>query len=334
MSLAKMFREGRFKLPLVALGLWLLNFIPYITPGEWQNPFLISVLGYLYYAIELGVMAWVGMQGVGRWRAMVGGLLFMAYNGITVYAVATIERFSTFDTFWRIDAPSWFLHTFTWVSAIKIGSLLSGIEIADGVEIKRDIPPRWTISRMLWLTAAVAVFVQCSLAQVHWFMSWTGFQNPQSGLTPGPVGTGTQSHWSTSQLLPLLLLAMGLKNVIPILLAGWMLAGKRWRLWIGIGLVIVMIGVIYGLFEAIEWIVKQDDLLMALRFNFDPGLYTIATGTVFSQVLGPLWWTICVVLNWIVYLCLAALVPWMGYRWVDYWTESRSSEDAGAVANP
>ncbi len=245
-------------------------------------------------------VAWVAMRGPGRWRASVVGLLYACLlGGLSLWAWRSFQPslFGTWTTFWTLDVPVMGLMLLKAWAVFRILSMITGLEIAD-----RAIPiePRWGLRRWFLLMVAIAVLVQSSMAEMNWFAELSVGYTHGSDIGPQQIHPMTQSRnvWLAYHAAQLLTLPS-----LPILLAAWMLAGKPWR-W----LMFPVLGAMVVAARAVSHAMVQAALDQAYWLK---GL----TGGIHKD------WTLLGSIEWVAYCFAAILVPWMGFRWTDYWSE-------------
>ncbi len=255
-------------------------------------------------AVAWCAVAWAGMQGPGRWLAALGGVLLASLMWLAYIASLSVFRpevLGQWSSVWTIDLP---VVLFTFASGwamFRILSLLTGIEIIDPT---RPQPPRWSIRRWLLLMFAVAVFIQSLLYAVQWYSALGGDVTPVNQVGPPAVDPRVQAR--TEWILVLLVMASSIP-IVPILLAGWMLAGKRWR-W-------NLFPILGGLTVASRW--GGYHLMDWLRAEL-PWVRSLGIDGLPNWVAGG-------ILDWFIYANAAMLIPWMGYTWSDFWFRSSVS---------
>lgn len=250
-------------------------------------------------------VAWAAMQGPGRWLAALGGVLLAALMWLTYIASLSVfqpQVLGPWNSVWTIDLP---VVLFTFASGwamFRILSLLTGIEIIDPT---RAQPPRWSIRRWLLLMFSVALFIQSLQYAVQWYSALAGdLTTPVKQVGPPAVDPRVQAR--TEWMLVLLVMASSIP-IVPILLAGWMLAGKQWR-W-------NLFPIFGGLTFASRW--GAFDLWEWLKVQL-PWVRTLGNDTLSNGVAGS-------ILDWFIYANAAMLIPWMGYTWSDFWFRSSVS---------
>jgi hypothetical protein len=262
------------------------------------------------------VVAWVGMQGAGRWRAVLGGI---AFGGLMVLITTLAMKqfrpdlFGTWDTVWSLDVPAMALSLLKSWSLFRLGSLITGVEITDPTV---PSPHRWSLRSWLMLMVALAVFFQSSLSEMNWYSELSGDPTPSQAVGPPAEPPMAKMRWEW-----LLFLSAGLPEipVLPCLFMGWILAKGKWR-WAALPfLVAVLLGTHYWMFHAMQW----------LRLEY---YWVRALGLGDKQ--SWLWGGIA---DCIAYGLSALLIPWMGYAWSSYGSRdravapSRPSMDDGVV---
>lgn len=258
------------------------------------------------------VVAWIAMQGPGRYLAMLGGMVYLAF----MLAVATWldwrfrpDVFSNWDTFWKIDLPVVLWYVVKGLVLFRLASLLSGLEIVGAMT---SIRPRWGIRRWLLLMAVIAIGIQAMVAESNWMVDLAGIPSDNS---VGPPALNPLES-ARSQWLVFLLASLPLIPILPVHFSGWMFAGKRWRfcLFPIFGLLVVLH--LAGIDQLIKWVELQSYWFGSLGFF----------------VRGN--WAIVGILQTIAYGFAASLIPWLGCRWIDYWTPmTRESSKQPGEAN-
>jgi hypothetical protein len=272
----------------------------------------VYLLSFAYYEPErmplrvLGewpvwcLVAWIAMQGPGQWRASLVGLLAaFAWVGVGLVAWPQLQpfHFGSWHTFWTLDAPITLFPLLKGWALFRILSMISGIEIVDP---QRTAGIRWSLRRWFLLMIALAVFLQSTVLEMNWYGAMS------EGLVPGTLGDepawqapGVRSRLAWLQINTVVLLEI---PFVPILLAGWMLAGRRWR-WVFFP---VLGGVVVASYALAEWTVDWVRLQERWLKNILPVLKKE--------------WALYGTTDWFAYCAGAILVPWMGYRWCDYWS--------------
>lgn len=249
------------------------------------------------------VVAWVGMQGAGRWRAVLGGIGFGAVMAsLTILAMKQYrpDLFGTWETLWSIDLPTVALTLLKSWALFRIGSLISGIEIIDPTT-----PPthRWSLRSWLMLMFALAILWQSSLSEMNWYSELSGDPTPSQAVGPPAEPPMAKMRWEW-----LLFLSAGLPEipVLPCLFMGWILAKGKWR-WATLPFfVAVLLGTHYLMFHAMQW----------LRLEY---YWVRALGLGDKQ--SWLWGGIA---DCLAYGLSALLIPWMGYAWSSYGSPDRA----------
>jgi len=269
--------------PVLASNLWIDNF------------YLQSFSSWSIWC----VVAWTAMQGPGRWRAAVAGGaygLVLAVLGLLLWSRFQPEHFASWHTFWRLDFPSF---AFSFVKAwalFRIVSLITGIEIADPLG---EWQPRWGLRRWFLLMVALAILLQVIVSEMNWYAEITKEFAADSNVGPMPMNPLTRSRnawlaWNMATMLTI--------PIVPLLLAGWMLAGRPWRWTLFPFLGAMVVGV-----HAAAQVAMQFAAAQAPWFQGFSGLLQKD-------------WTLFGMMEWIAYGVAAMLVPWMGFRWIDYWS--------------
>jgi hypothetical protein len=204
--------------------------------------------------------------------------------------------FGTWETVWTIDAPLVLLQGGLVWGVLRLASSLSGIGIIDP---SAECDSRWTIRRWMLIMFALALVVQCLRASIEWYASMLGDTTPFGAMGPHPIDprikTKVESLW-------MMLAIIAAIPIVPILLAAWMFAGQRWRLWLF---------PLLGAFS-VGW-----------RWGVVQGLLTLRQQVSWIRSLGLLLvddWLGIAIAEWFVYAALVGLIPWMGYRWSDAWS--------------
>jgi hypothetical protein len=255
-------------------------------------------------AMDAAVM-WTSMQGPGRWRQTIGGLLYLFVLAVVGGLASTWSTGFRIDVLLDIDMPMDFLDLTSKVALIKIASLITGIQIIDRNDQQSFRGYRWTIGSWLWLLIAIALYVQTSIARARWF----------AGMLPTPVGSqgnagsdivysSSDGSWFSSvELLFVLFLISELsQSIFSILLAGWCFSGKRWRLFLIPFLALAVYG--FKLLWIYYGMIKVDPMVPVYVYFIDATL---------SGSIGLL--LLFTVLTCLCHVVLAALVLWVGCRW-------------------
>ncbi|MFO0013172.1 MAG: hypothetical protein ACK553_10535 [Planctomycetota bacterium] len=266
------------------------------------TPSLILLFEGVGDRLALSIVAWSGwstiafvaMQGPGQWRNAVGGILYgiaLACITVLLYRWFRPITFASWETFWNIDFPLYAMDLMVGWCLLRILSMISGIEIIDP---RVRMRPRWTLARWMVLMAVLAVFIQVWLIRLNWTakMSMGSIHESMVGpLQESPIVT-SRRLWLGIQMAEILFIPF-----VPILAAGWILAGRSWR-WLIFPFLAAVTIAEYALAE-----------ILVLE----------ATKSLYPSVIEKewaLWGTFC----WFAYGFAAMLVPWMGFRWTDYWT--------------
>ncbi|MCE2812937.1 MAG: hypothetical protein LW850_21320 [Planctomycetaceae bacterium] len=225
---------------LLAVGLLFLATVTVLLPYSYYNysggfqKLTLMVLSLLGSTPVNAAMMWASMQGPGRWRQTLLGIVYLFGLACMVELVSGIFVGFRFEIFLEIDLPVTLMQLMSTLSLIKIVSLISGIEIVDRNATKSPAMSRWTIRRWLWLLIFIAVFVQTSLAQARWYARMLPTPITNSGAIGSDLivsSVPSESWFSSVELLCMLFLISSIgQTVFPFLLAGWSFSGRRWRL--------------------------------------------------------------------------------------------------------
>lgn len=244
------------------------------------------------------VIAWIAMQGPGRYLAMLGGLVYFLLMLVVVTWLNWRYRpdvFSNWDTFWEIDLPVVFWFVVKGILLFRLASLLTGLEIVGATS---SIRPRWGIRRWLLLMGVIAIGIEVVVAESNWMVDLAGLP---SDNTVGPPAVNPLES-ARSQWLVFILASLPLIPILPVHFSGWMFAGKRWRFCLLpiLGLLVVLH--VAGVEKLLQWVELQSrwfgSLGVSVRRN----------------------WALVGILGTIAYGFAASLIPWLGCRWIDYWT--------------
>lgn len=245
------------------------------------------------------VIAFLAMQGPGQWRSILGGILFACL--LTALAVPLYSRlrpyaFGSWETFWAIDFPAAAMDLVLGWCTLRLLSMITGIEIVD-TKIPRL--PRWSLARWFYFVAVLAVMLQASIFKMNWLAEMSAGFVADSTVGPFPESPLVLSRrtWLGIQLAELLFIPF-----VPLLGAAWMMAGRPWR-WLFFPLLAVLA---IGAYAAAETL-------------FDQAVYQEAW---LKRLYPPIKkeWALLGTLSWFAYCFTAILVPWMGFRWTDYWS--------------
>jgi hypothetical protein len=286
-----------------SLHRWLPQWLRILFTGVLvASPTLVLVFEDISDRVAVSIVAWSGwsaiafiaVQGPGQWRNTIGGILYcvvLACITLCLYRWFRPITFASWETFWSIDFPSYAMDAAIGWCLLRLLSMISGIEIIDPTVRMR---PRWTLARWMVLMAVLAVFIQVSLTRLNWTaeMSLGAIDKSMFGPLPeAPIAT-SRRLWLGIQFAETLFVPF-----VPILTAGWMLAGRPWR-WL-------MFPILAAITIA-EYAVAEILFLEATKM-----LYSIAIQKE---------WALMGTLSWFAYGFAAILVLFMGFRWTDYWT--------------
>lgn len=244
-------------------------------------------------------IAFVAVQGPGQWRNIIGGILYglvLAVIVLMLYSSYRPTDFVSWDTFWNIDFPFYVSDLIVSWCLLRMLSMLTGIEIIDPNTRPR---PRWSLARWMFLMVVLAVLIQVSMLRMNFAaeMSAVHFDKSNVGPLPeSPIVTSRRA-WLDIQLAEMLFVPF-----VPILAAGWMLAGRPWR-WL-----------MFPFFAA----------LTIAEYALAEVLFLEATKSLYSTAIDKEW-ALWGTFSWFAYGFAAILVPFMGFRWTDYWTRFPSS---------
>jgi hypothetical protein len=307
-SLSRPTRESTSR---VSLRRWLPQWLRIFIVGLLvAAPTLILLFEDVSDRLAFGIVAWSGwsaiaftaVQGPGQWRNILGGILYcivLACITLCLYRWFRPITFASWGTFWDIDFP---LHamdaTIGW-SLLRLLSMISGIEIIDPSVRMR---PRWTLARWMVLMAVLAVFIQVFLTRWNW----------TSKMSMGNIGNSMVDPFTENAIVTSRRLWLGIQSAeilfipfVPILAAGWMLAGRPWR-WLMFPVLAAITIAEYALAE-----------ILVLE----------ATKSLYSFVIEKEW-ALWGTFYWFAYGFAAILVPFMGFRWTDYWTRIPTPPDS------
>ena len=266
------------------------------------SPTLILLFEDVDDRLAFSIVAWSGwsaiaftaVQGPGQWRNILGGILYcivLACITLCLYRWFRPITFASWGTFWDIDFPLYVMDAAIGWCLLRLLSMVSGIEIIDPSIRMR---PRWTLARWMVLMAVLAVFIQVFLARWNWTsqmsMGYVG-NSMASPLTESTLGT-SRRLWLGIQSAEILFIPF-----VPIFATGWMLAGRPWR-WL--------------MFPVLAAITIAEYALAEI-------LILEATKSLYSSVIEKEW-ALWGTFYWFAYGFAAILVPFMGFRWTDYWS--------------
>lgn len=245
---------------------------------------------------SLCIVAWSAMQGPRRVVATLAGLalaavMFLLFN--SVLRSSHPELFGTWETVWTIDAPLVLLQGGLIWGVLRLGSSLSGISIIDP---RADCDSRWSIRRWMLVMFALALVVQCLRVSIEWYANMLGDTTPFGAMGPHPIDPRTKTKIESLWMMVAIIAAI---PVVPILLAAWMFAGKRWRWWLFPVLGVLSVGWRWGVVQGLMALRQQVSWIRSL------GLLLVDD------------WLGIAIAEWFVYTALVGLIPWMGYRWSD-----------------
>jgi hypothetical protein len=229
---------------------------------------------------------------------MLGGVVYLFLMLVVVTWLNWRYRpdvFSNWDTFWDIDLPVVFWFVVKGLLLFRLASLLTGLEIVGATS---SIRPRWGIRRWLLLMAVIAIGIQVVVAESNWMVDLAGLPSDNS---VGPPAVNPLES-ARSQWLVFLLASLPLIPILPVHFSGWMFAGKRWRFYLFpiFGLLLVLH--LAGVEKLLQWVELQSSWFGSL------GVSTRRN------------WALVGILETIAYGFAASLIPWLGCRWIDYWT--------------
>lgn len=244
------------------------------------------------------VIAWIAMQGPGRYLAMLGGVVYLFLMLVVITWLNWRYRpdvFSNWDTYWEIDLPVVFWFVVKGLLLFRLASLLTGLEIVGATS---SIRPRWGIRRWLLLMAVIAIGIQVVVAESNWMVDLAGLPSDNS---VGPPAVNPLES-ARSQWLVFLLASLPLIPILPVHFSGWMFAGKRWRFYLFpiFGLLLVLH--LAGVEKLLQWVELQSSWFGSLGVSIRRN------------------WALVGILETIAYGFAASLIPWVGCRWIDYWT--------------
>lgn len=286
---------------VLAIGLFVLatftNLLPYsyVSTGGFQS--VTWILAFLLGSIPLSAaMMWTSMQGPGRWRQTLLGIVYLFAIACIGELVFGIFRGFRLEVFLQIDLPVIFMQLMSTLSLIKIVSLITGIEIVDRKAPKSVATSTWTIRRWLWLLTSIAVFVQTSIAHARWY----------ARMLPTIVPSVTSESWFSSvELLCVLFLISSIgQTVFPFLLAGWSFSGRRWRLYAIPFLVLAV------------YAVKLLCMDFMNKLNSTPGFVGFDAYSIDFLLRLPVGqFELYTALVWLIDVAIASLAFWIGCRW-------------------
>jgi len=244
------------------------------------------------------VVAWIAMQGPRRYVAMVGGSVYLVFMVVVLTWLQWRYRpdmFGNWDTYWKIDLPIVFWLLVKGLVLFRLASMFTGLEI---VGTEAAVRPRWGIRRWLLLMAVIAIGIQVLVAETNWMVDLAGI--PFDNSVGPPAVNPLES--ARGQWLLFLLVSLPLIPILPVSFSAWIFAGKRWRL------------ALFPLFG----------LLTILHLSgVEALLEQVQLQSVWFRSLGvatPRNWLLVGILETIAYGFAASLIPWLGLRWIDYWT--------------
>ncbi|MBU6239576.1 MAG: hypothetical protein KGQ51_17280 [Planctomycetes bacterium] len=254
-------------------------------------------------------IAFIAVQGPGQWRNTIGGILYcvlLACITLCLYRWFRPITFANWGTFWDIDFPLLASDMIIGWCVLRILSMISGIEIIDPSVRAR---PRWTLARWMVLMTVLAVLIQVFLFRMNWGANLSSGSLDQSvfedSFSESPI-VASRRVWLGIQLAETLFIPF-----VPILATGWMLAGRPWR-WLMFPVLAAITIAEYALAE-----------ILVLE----------ATKSLYSSVIEKEW-ALWGTFYWFAYGFAAILVPFMGFRWTDYWTRfPRSPSSNASVSN-
>jgi hypothetical protein len=284
------------------------------------SPTLILLFEDVDNRLAFSIVAWSGwsaiaftaVQGPGQWRNILGGILYcmvLACTTLCLYRWFRPINFANWGTFWNVDFPLLASDTIIGWCVLRIVSMIMGVEITDPSVRMR---PRWSLARWMVLMTVLAVLIQVFLFRMNWGAKLlSGFFESfdpsvfDNSLPESPM-VASRRAWLGIQLAETLFVPF-----VPILAAGWMLAGRPWR-WL--------------MFPLLAAITIADYAVAEI-------LLLEATKTLFSTAIQNEW-ALMGTLSWFAYGFAAILVPFMGFRWTDYWTRfPRSPSSNTSVPN-
>lgn len=285
------------------IGLWLSNSKAgnFITAGDGVINIIAMRLGSL--SIDAAIM-WTAMQGPGRWRLSLWGIVFLIPS-VLAYMIFQMQYGIRLDVLLYIDLPADIMDLTNKLALLKIASLLTGIEIIscheqDNQETGSDRVSAWTISRWMWLLVAIAIFLQTSIVQVRWVSTLTPVgpftAQPTSDLIVSPMG-----RWEDLSLLGMSLALQFSEFVFPIVLAGWIFSGRSSRYpWIPVmGLLAYAVSLLV------------DRVYYDAMYKYILVRYPMANVTESMDQSVVIQW----ILVFLSYVGLASLVFWIGGKW-------------------
>jgi len=146
--------------------------------------------------------------------------------------------------------------------------------------------------------AVIAIGIQVMVAESNWMVDLAGLPSDNS---VGPPAVNPLES-ARSQWLVFLLASLPLIPILPVQFSGWMFAGKRWRFFLfpifGVSLVLHLAGIE----KLLQWVELQSTWFGSLGVSVRRN------------------WAVVGILETIAYGFAASLIPWMGNRWIDYWT--------------
>lgn len=253
------------------------------------TPTLVLVFEDISDRVAVSIVAWSGwsaiafiaVQGPGQWRNTIGGILYCAVLACITLCLYRWFRPITFAS-WE---TFWSIDFPSYAMDAAIGwCLLRLLSMISGIEIIDPtvrMRPRWTLARWMVLMAVLAVFIQVFLTRWNW----------TSKMSMGDDGT-SRRLWLGIQSAEILFIPF-----VPILATGWMLAGRTWR-WLMFPILAAITIAEYALAEV---------------------FFLEATKSLYRSVIEKEW-ALWGTFYWFAYGFAAILVPFMGFRWTDYWT--------------
>jgi hypothetical protein len=281
---------------------------------------VVCITDRLEYPFDVGMESWstwtalafLAMLGPGQWRAAIVGIVYVVALGIVSLLLFRWLRpldFVSWNTFLDIDVWAIGFRLIKGWCVIRILSMLTGLEFIDPHSIRK---PRWTILRWFYFMVVLAVLLQTSVAETNWNAELSVIHAEgeiADGPLPEPPIVTTRRVWFGIQAAELLFVPF-----VPLLCAAWTLAGKRWR-WLMFPVFGGITIASYALADvAFQGAVYQEAWARALY------------PTVKKE------WALLGTVSWFAYGFSAILIPWMGFRWTDYWTtDLRTTDDRAEI---
>lgn len=256
-------------------------------------------------------LAFLAMLGPGQWRTAIGGVIYLvalACAALYLFRWFRPVSFVSWDTFLNIDVWAIGFRLIKGWCVIRILSMVTGLEFIDP---QRNVQPRWSILRWFYLMIVMAILLQTMVAEMNWHAGMSSI-HAEGASAAGPLpelpDVTSRRVWLGIQSAELLFVPF-----VPLLCAAWMLAGKRWR-W----LLFPLLGGITIAWNALSDVVFWETVYQE---TWARDLYAGLKKD----------WALFGTASWFAYGFSAILIPWMGYRWTDYWSKYPSVTQAQSL---